>query len=237
MKSLILGVGEIGSAYHEILKPVYPDTYRLDLIPERSDKKLPKEVDILHVCLRYDEMWERLVENATRRFNPRLINVMSTVPPGETEKLGNSACHSTTRGLHPNLADFIMVTPKHIGGTKAEELAGYFIQAGLECVTHLKAKTTEAAHILSNLHYLTSIMFAREMESACRKWGVDYYDTVMRYSETHNQGYRKMGMSSKFRPIIHPPGDSIGGHCLVPNAKLIPEEMRGPIMRMLAGNE
>jgi UDP-N-acetyl-D-mannosaminuronate dehydrogenase len=234
MKSLILGVGEIGQSYYEILNPAYPQTYRLDILPERSDKKIPSEVDILHVCLRYSSEWFNSVTDAILKYRPDIVNVMSTVPPGETEKLGDIACHSTTRGLHPNLKAFIEATPKHIGGPKAEVLAKYFRDAGLECITHPKAKTTEAAHILSNLHYMTSIMFAREMESACRAWGVDYFDSVMKYSDSHNQGYSKMGYISKFRPIIHPPGKEIGGHCLVPHAKMIPEEIRGPIMRLLA---
>lgn len=233
MLGVILGAGEIGSAYYEILSEVYP-VFRMDIRPELRDDPLPDQADILHVCLRYNDGWESAVHDAIDQFRPELINVMTTTPPGTTEKLGPRAVHSTTRGLHPSLSQFIKATPKHIGGPRAQEVAAYFIGAGIECVTHAKARTTEAAHILSNCLYGANILFAREMESLCRTWGVDYYETVMRYSETHNQGYERMGFKSKFRPIIHPPGPVISGHCVTNNARLVPEDLRGPIMATLA---
>lgn len=237
MRSLILGVGEIGQAYYDILKPAYPQTYRLDLIPERSDKKLPKDVDILHVCLRYSDEWQRQVKEAIYRFHPKIVNVMTTVPPGTSEKLEEelpvSVCHSTTRGLHPNLSQFIRATKKHIGGKAAEEVALYFKCAGLSCITHARATITETLHIASNLQYAASLLFANELESFLRANAVDWYE-FERYSHSHNEGYAAMGMIGKMRPIIYPPGKVIAGHCLIPNSKLVPENQRGPVMRMLA---
>lgn len=236
MRGLILGFGEIGSAYYKILKPNYPKTYRLDILPERTDKKLPESIDILHVCLRYDNEWLARVREIVYRFHPKLINVMSTTPPGTTDKLfaeiGVLTAHSTTRGLHPNLADFIRVTPKHIGGSGAEAAANYFRAVGLECITHKRAATTEALHIASNAQYAASIAFASELEIMLRYYGVDWFD-FERYSYSHNLGYERMGMSSKFRPILSPPGNRIGGHCVVQSTQLIPEDIRGPIMKRI----
>lgn len=233
MISLILGVGEIGGAYYEILSPYYP-TYKLDIRPGLSSPGIPANVEIMHVCLRYGPDWYDSVAGAVKKYKPNLINVQTTTPPGTTAELGMQAVHSTTRGMHPALRDYIMATPKHIGGPHAEDVAQYFRKAGIECVTHSEAKTTEAAHILSNCLYGASILFAREMDALCRAWGVDYYESVMRYSETHNQGYRRMGIVSKMRPIVHPPGAAIGGHCVTQNARLVPEHLRGPIMSALA---
>lgn len=233
MKSIVMGVGEIGSAYYEILKDHYP-VWRLDIRPELRDDPLPDKCDILHVCLRYSDAWESAVNEAIDQFEPSLVNVMTTTPPGTTEKLGPLACHSTTRGLHPSLSAFIRATPKHIGGPMAISLSRYFEEAGLECVTHAKARTTELLHIASNTQYAASVVFAAELEQLFREYGVDWFD-FERYSHTHNQGYERMGYSSKFRPILHPPGKSIGGHCISQNSLLIPEDKRGPIMRMIAG--
>lgn len=233
MKSLILGAGEIGSAYYSILNEHY-SVWRLDIRPELRDDPLPDQADILHVCLRYNDGWESAVHDAIDQFRPELINIMTTTPPGTTAKLGPRAVHSTTRGLHPALSDFIKATPKHIGGPAADRVAAYFIGAGIECITHAKAVTTELLHIASNTQYAASIVFAAEIEKLFREYGVDWFD-FERYSFTHNQGYAKMGYSSKFRPILHPPGPTINGHCLTQNSLLIPEEKRGPIMRMIAG--
>jgi UDP-N-acetyl-D-mannosaminuronate dehydrogenase len=239
LKGIILGAGEVGGAYHSILSKRYK-VWRLDLKPELTDKDIPDSVDILHVCLRYlgKDQFLGAVSSAVFKHSPKIINVMSTVPPGTTEEVQRRtvriAAHSTTRGLHPRLEEYILATPKHVGGEAAEQVAEYFRAAGVGCVTHAKARTTELAHILSNSFYAASILFAQEMEALCREYGVDYYEAVMRYNETHNQGFEKMGMVSKFRPILHPPGDSIGGHCLVQNANLIPQELRGEIMQMIA---
>lgn len=162
---------------------------------------------------------------------------MSTVPPGTTASLGNVAVHSTTRGLHPYLSDFIKATPKHVGGPQAKKVADYFQEFGIQCITHSRAKTTEVAHILSNSLYAVQIAFADELEKACRMYGVDYYHSVMRYSETHNEGYAKMGLVSKFRPILTPPNARIGGHCVINALKMIDPDKRGPIMELLLSKE
>lgn len=116
----------------------------------------------------------------------------------------------------------------------AISLCRYFEGAGIECVTHPRAVTTELLHIASNTQYAASIVFAAELEKLFREYGVDWFD-FERYSFTHNQGYAKMGYSSKFRPILHPPGFTINGHCITQNSHLIPEDKRGPIMSMIAG--
>ena len=231
--SILLGAGEIGSAYYQILSPIFP-TWRVDILPEKCDIGVPDMVDILHVCLRYSDKWEAAVHDAIDGFEPSIINVMTTTPPGTTEKLGPRACHSTSRGLHPSLAAFIKATPKHIGGPRAEELADYFSGAGIECIIHARAVTTELLHVASNTQYAASIVFAAELEKLFREYGVDWFD-FERYSHSHNQGYARMGYSSKFRPILHPPGQTINGHCITQNSLLIPEDKRGPIMRMIAG--
>lgn len=232
MRGIILGAGEIGSAYYEILSRHYP-TYRLDIRPELRDDPLPSKCDILHVCLRYSDGWESAVNEAIDQFEPSLINVMTTTPPGTSEKLGPRAVHSTTRGLHPHLRDGILATPKHIGGPKAEEVASYFIGVGLECITHPFAKTTELAHLLSNAQYATAVLFADEMEKICRHYGTDYFETVMLYAQSHNKGYRAMGLNSKLRAILTPPYGKPGGHCIALAGELLEDEAIGPQIRLL----
>jgi hypothetical protein len=232
VKNLILGGGEIGSAYAKILDNVYV----LDVLPERSSKgKPPKKCDVLHVCLRYTPEFEGIVWEAIKTYKPRVLNVMSTVPPGTTEKFGTLTlvAHSTTRGLHPNLLESIMKTPKHIGGKGAAAVAEVF-KGTLDCVLHDHAKTTELAHILSNFLYACEIMAADEMDKLCRAYGVDYFEAVQLYSKSHNDGYRAMGLHSKYRPVLTPPSGKIGGHCVKLPPELIPDHLHGPLMKMLA---
>lgn len=232
---VILGVGEIGSAYVRILAPKYR-VFRVDIRPELSDPAdiLPDPADVLHICLRYTPRFLDIVKAAVEKFQPRLINNMTTCPPGITEQIAADACHSTTRGLHPHLEAWVRTGTKHIGGPDAAALAQVFAAVGIKTVVHDQAKTTELAHIMSNALYGVQIMFADEMDRLCREYGVDYFEAVQLYSMTHNQGYAAAGVRSKFRPILTPPHGRIGGHCVTQGAGLIPEKMRGPLLDRLA---
>src|SRR5204862_464610 len=75
---------------------------------------------------------------------------------------------------------------------------------GVRCVTHGNAKTTELAHILNNSAYGISLMFADEMAKLCREYGVDYYEAVMKYTETHNRGFRELDHPRLVRSILTP---------------------------------
>lgn len=231
MISVVLGAGEIGQAYYKLLKP-NGDVRRVDVIKSRSDKA-PKSADVLHICLRYGPDFLATVAAAVKRFKPRLINNMTTCPPGTTEMIGPDACHSTTRGLHPDLLSWIQNGTKHIGGPRAAEVAECF--PGVKTVLHDHAKTTELAHILSNFLYATEIMAADEMDKICRAYGVDYFEAVQLYSKTHNDGYRELGLHSKYRPVLTPPSGRLGGHCISLPPTLIPKEIHGPLMSQLAG--
>lgn len=228
--NLILGGGEIGSAYAQILD----DVAVVDIDPAKCKGK-PKKGGILHVCLRYTPDFEAIVRGAIADYKPRALNVMTTVPPGTTARFEPAlpAAHSTTRGLHPNLRESILTITKHIGGKGAQEVAKVF-HGVLPYVLHDHSKTTELAHILSNFLYATEIMAAEEMDKLCRAYGVDYFEAVELYSKTHNDGYRKMGLHSKYRPVLTPPHGRIGGHCVKLAPTLIPADLHGPLMKRLA---
>jgi UDP-N-acetyl-D-mannosaminuronate dehydrogenase len=165
---------------------------------------------------------------------PEYVNVLTTVPPGTTEKIRYDACHSTTRGLHPNLKEGLLTIPKHIGGPRARQIATIYRKSGIRCVVNVTAKTTEVAHILNNIAYGVNLVLADEMQGVCRHYGVDYYDSVMRYTETNNEGYTDLGHPSKVRMVLTPPNGNIGGHCVKMSAGLIPEENRGTLINTLA---
>lgn len=236
MKTVIIGRGEVGRALEEVLKNKY-EVVTKDL-EDWPEGKAPEGVGIVHVCLNYHGMGHgaffRVVNQYLRELNPDYLDICSTVPPGTTEVFGNRAVHSTTRGLHPNLSSGLLSIAKHIGGPASGAVAKYFSKAGVPCVTHRKARTTELAHILNNSAYGISLMFADEMSKLCREYGVDYFEAVMKYTATHNEGFSALDHERLVRPILTPPGNRIGGHCVTQGASLIPHELRGPLMDRLA---
>lgn len=216
MKSLIVGMGEVGTAHYNILSKTY-DVFKKDI----EDVELPNDFDIIHICIRYGPDFITNVDEYINKFSPDYINICSTVPPGTTEQFGGRAVHSTTRGLHPNLETGLLNIKKHIGGTYSKEIARYFERAGISCVAHTRARTTELAHILNNSAYGVNLMLADEMAKICRDYGVDYNEAVLEYTKTNNDGYERLDHKSKRRMVLMPPNGKIGGHCVVQSAQLI----------------
>jgi UDP-N-acetyl-D-mannosaminuronate dehydrogenase len=239
MKVLIVGFGEVGRAHYEVLK----DSNEVRAI-DTNKSIVPSEAllssifipDLILFAMRFSSPFVEDCRGYIRKYDtgqPLLINVLSTVPVGTTEMIHHNACHSTTRGLHPNLKSGLLAIPKHIGGKKAEDIAEVYRASGMQCVTHNTAKTTELAHILNNVAYGVNIALADEMEKLCRHYGVDYYEAIMRYTDTNNEGYERLGLKSKRRMVLTPPNGGIGGHCVKMSAGLIPEQIQGPIISSL----
>lgn len=231
--TLIVGMGEIGTSLYNILKEVYP-TWGVDLDEAKSKMdKCPEQVEVMHICIRYSDKFLDIVDEYGRKYRPKLLDICSTVPPGTCEKMGMSVCHSTTRGLHPNLEEGLKTITKHIGGGRSIELAGYFAQAGIPCYTHPRSKTTELLHLANNTHYALNVVFADEMSKIFRSYGVDYWD-YLKYTESNNAGFSALGHATKVRTIATPPNGKVGGHCIIQSANLIPEDRRGTLTNFVA---
>ena len=239
MKSLVVGMGEVGTALREVLGRKH-EVWGKDIGEEYVSpsgvkvREVPQAIGVIHVCLRYSEDFLGVVRGYADAHHPRVIDVCTTVTPGTTRLLGSSAVHSTTRGLHPNLRDSLLTFAKHVGGPLAKELIPYFGRAGIPTVAYERPETTELAHILYNAAYGVQLMFADEMQALCRHYGVDYLETVIGYTTTGNRGFEKLDHKGKARMLIWPPGGKIGGHCVVQGAQLLPAELRGPLLERLA---
>ena len=241
MKTIVIGTGEVGKALYDVLRRKH-ETWGKDIEAdywapngEKVKRENPPEgIEIMHVCIRYTEDFIGVVRGYVNAYNPRIIDVCTTVPPGTTRHVGPRAVHSTTRGLHPNISSSLRTFVKHIGGPLAKDLVPYFGQAGIPSVAYYQPETTELAHILYNSAYGVQLMFADEMYRLCRHYGVDYLETVVGYTATGNNGFEKFDHKGKARMLIWPPNGEIGGHCVVQGAGLIPEELRGPLLSKLA---
>jgi hypothetical protein len=237
---LICGFGEVGGSHARLIARVPSREVRaIDICPEKVPEsfKMPEGYapDVLLLAMRYEPDFVKTAKGYIEKFKPQLVNVLSTVPPGTCAQIGDFVTHSTTRGLHPNLEDGLLTITKHVGGGTSEQMARFYEVAGIRCHTHRLAKTTELAHILNNAAYGINVLFADEMAKLCREYGVDYFQAVMGYTATNNDGYQALDQGTKVRMILTPPNGNVGGHCLVHSAGLIPEEKRGPMLQMLAG--
>lgn len=216
----ILGYGEIGQAIAKFYqKPKIKDLKRDDGLSGAG---------VLNICIPWSEKFVNIVEKEIKNTKPKLTIIHSTVAPGTTKKLAkkfnNMVVHSPIRGVHPNLYGGIKTFVKYIGADnkKAGKMAEKHLRSlGIKTKLFIPSATTEAGKILDTTYYGLIIAWHGEMEKICDMFGVDFEKAVTDFNKTYNLGYAKLGMNNVVRPVLYPPKDIIGGHCVIPNAEIL----------------
>ena len=215
MTHLIIGKGEVGKALVKVLSPHYK-------IKSRDINDILRgSFDVLHIAYPWQKNFARVTKRYIREYSPRLVIIHATVPVGTTKNIGKIAAHSPVRGEHPNLAKGIKTFVKYFGGQKAKEAAKIFQDIGIRTKTFKKAETTELGKILDTTYYAWNIIFAKEVARVCKERGLDFDEVYTIPNTDYNEGYKKLGRQNVIRSILKPTRGPIGGHCLIPNAKLL----------------
>lgn len=214
-KHLVVGAGEIGRAVRNVLSK------KFDVSIRDKDDEVPGEFGVLHIAYPPIKNFLEITKKYIKKYKPDLVIVHATVPVGFTKKLGKSAVHSPVRGVHPHLEEGILTFEKYFGGPKAKEAAEIFEKLGVKAVTFPKAETTELMKILDTTYYGWNIVFNKEAKRLCDKFGVDFEDVYMRANKDYNEAYTKLGMPHVVRPVLKYMDGDIGGHCVIPNTKLL----------------
>lgn len=209
-KHCVIGLGEIGKALQEILKC------------DGEDLKIQaplKHYDYLHIAFPYDDYFEKEVKKYQDKFTPKFTIVHSTVPIGTCEKL--NAHHSPVRGVHPNLVDGILTFKKFLGGPQAFDIANELKKYRINCMCVREARHIEALKLIDTTQYGMMICINKEIYKWCQKNGVDYNIVYTLGNETYNDGYVKLFRPEVVRPHLTYMEGQIGGHCVLPNAKIL----------------
>ena len=219
MRSIIIGYGQIGKSLFNVLVP----HYQVGVFDENGVEISPfkEQPEILHICFGYSENFIEQVRIYQKKYRNLFTIIHSTVPLGTCAQLGSYTIHSPVRGLHPNLESGIKTFPKFIGGEKASEVADYFRKAGIKVIIFDKSETTEALKLWDTEYYKGCIEFAQRVKLFCDKHNLNFSEVYTIPNQTYNEGYTKLGMPEVVRPVLQPIMKEIGGHCLVPNSKLI----------------
>jgi hypothetical protein len=212
-------MGEVGSALMEILEQTYEEVGGIDL--ENNSRNIKDQFDILHICFPFKvgKIFESEVVRLQHVFKPKFTIIHSTVPVGTCRTL--NAIHSPIRGIHPNLKEGIMTFPKFLGGLDASHVADVFRRAGMKVILCHKSETTELMKLLDTEYYRTCIEFTQKAKMLCDKHKVPFSEAYTLSNLTYNEGYTKLGHSEFVRPVLQPIMLPIGGHCLIPNSKLL----------------
>jgi len=240
MKIGILGLGEVGQA----IKEVYlnnPKGKEFEIVVCDKAKNLYQfevpndEGDVmqyLHICLPYNEKFEDLVEAVCKKYNPGITIIHSTVKVGTTKRLNDKVgrvVHSPIRGVHPKLYEGVKTFVKYIGYDEFDVgnmIATHFSDdLGLDVGMFENSKTTELGKLLSTTYYGMAIAFHNYTNKICKENGLDFDKVMTDFNGTYNEGYKKLGKENVIRPVLYAPEDGkIGGHCIIPNAKILKEQ-------------
>lgn len=234
MKSSIIGLGEVGSALFAILK----NHYEVKWFEKDSDPHYGTE--IMHVCIPWSDEFLSIVKRYADIQQPTYIVNHSSVPVGTTEelyKLVKVPCfHSPVRGQHPDMTLGILNYVKYIGYWRAdpailEQVCQYFEKAGIKTKAINGTKTTELMKLLELCRYGTYIAFAKEQESICKHFGIDYDVAVKDYEGTRSDGLLRLNRPDLVQPLLYPFKDYVGGHCTVEDMEIMLGQLNTPLLR------
>ena len=234
MKSIgIIGYGEIGQG----LDKVYVEKGYTPLIKDLDRDDWLGGVDILNICIPWSDTFIIDVKNYLSSIKPGLAIIHSTVPPGTTHEIStkfSNVVHSPVRGIHPNLDKGIKTFVKVFGGVDAKKAAQHFYEdLDVETEVYESSCTTEVAKLLDTSYYGVCIAWHDYARKLCQKWGVDFNEAQSHYNMTYNHGYTELNKSHVVRPTLVPPEGNIGGHCVVPNAELLREELDSKLLEAI----
>ena len=241
-KVLIVGLGEVGHALYELFKECGKfDVYGFDIDDEKmrqivgEAQELPKNVDVMHICYPCIEQ-QKFIENTVgyiRRFKPKLTIVESTVPPGTTEKIYEETkapiVHSPIRGMHKTLETMkndIKFWTKYVGGIKREwsnQAREHFKKLGLKVKVLKSPIETELAKLFETTYRAWMIVCFQEMHRISRHFKADFDEVVDMIEDIHR---------ARLNKPLHYPG-VIGGHCLIPNCKLLLSRYDSEMLRLI----
>ncbi len=210
---VVAGLGEVGRPLFELLSAHYR-TVGIDI---KTPAEPVGEVDVLHVCYPF-EIKDFVGETARyiRDYKPRLTIINSTVAVGTTrtvaERTGVAVANSPVRGKHVRMLQEMRGYTKFVSAidaSDAEYAAEHFKAAGLKTKILAAPEATELAKLTETTYFGLMIAWAQEIERYCDRTGQSYDEIVSIYDEI------PFFPTTKYFPGV------IGGHCVMPNIKIL----------------
>lgn len=224
----VIGLGEIGSAIARLARQrhtVYGRT-------RHTDELKGKTVDILHLCYPYTDSFVDASVSNIKELNPKLVINEATVKPGTTETIykitKTPIVHSPVSGKHPRIYRYLFEMAKIIGpvNEKSYRMAKrHFEELGLTCVRFRSPLESELAKLLDTTYYGWNIIYEKFVHRLCQQFTARYSDVYTRFNRIYNDGYRRT-LPNVRRPVLEHQSGPIGGHCVIPNAKILNEWLK-----------
>ena len=237
---LVVGLGEIGGTVYTILKESGKfQVYGVDLDRKKMEEydsseppntQTGRSIDVLQICIPVPDKnkFIQISKSYIQKYQPALTIINSTVPIGTTVELHKQCsgliAHSPCRGVHKNkeymIKEFKRWT-KYVGGATPEAGASaeeHFKLAGLKTKQLANCSDTEFAKLFETTYRTWMITFFQKMSRLTRKYNAANPDLKISFNETVDF-IEDTHQARHDRPVMFP--DVIGGHCLLPNSKLM----------------
>lgn len=212
-KVIVVGLGEIGRPLLEVVSK-HHQALGVDISP--PDEKV-EGVEVMHICFPFQI--SDFVGEAVRYielFRPELTIIDSTVGVGTTrtvyERTGAAVVNSPVRGKHAHMLEDLLRYTKFVGAidpTAAKRAAEHFRSIGIRAKVLSSPEATELAKLTETTYFGVMIAWAQEVERYCDQFDQNYDEVVSFYDEI-----------KFFPPVKYFPG-VIGGHCVMPNIKIL----------------
>ncbi len=222
MKTLVVGLGEVGGPLLEIIK-ASQEAYGVDIKPAGP---IP-HCDIMHLCFPYVDR-EKFIAESVRyigKYAPLLTIVNSTVGPGTTRAIAEQAkadvVYSPVRGKHVKMRQDMLHYVKFVGAINpaaGQKACAHFESVGMKTRLLATPEAAELAKLTETTYFGVLIAWAQEVERYCKKFGANYEEVIAFYEEI---GF--------FPPVKYFPG-VIGGHCVMPNIKILKQHLPSGIL-------
>lgn len=226
---LIIGTGEIGSAIETIEKEA-GNSVSIQEYKDSTDLRDDKTYDMCHVCIPYSDKFIDIVADYLNDVKVEVCIIHSTVEMMTCSKLQNKTktaiTYSFCRGVHPNLVDGLKTFTKYVYGydLPVTMMSAHLKKIGIPAKPMLMSWSNgELAKIMDTTYYGYNILFAKYVNEICEEHHLNFDAVYTQPNLTYNEGYSELGKTNVIRPVLTPPEGEIGGHCVVPNFKLLPD--------------
>jgi len=235
-KNVVAGLGEIGLPIYQLISKATP-TIAFDinpkLIPKLNNKNFHSfDTSLLHVCIPFNKKFFENVNYLITKFDPKGIVIHSTISPGTTLRLQNNlkipVIYSSTRGVHKRMKSDLKRYTKFFSvyswAPRSNWVKKYY--SSLLKKTGIKTKemstpvTLELAKIVCDTSYYGWLINYAQLSNMIAKQYDVNYDEMWGFSD---EIHKFLGNRPKMFPGF------IGGHCVIPNLKLI----NNPILKMI----
>lgn len=222
---VVVGLGEVGKPLLELISR-HHEVVGVDVSPPT---KRVKVVDVMHVCYPF-EIEDFVGETARyiKLFEPRLTVINTTVAVGTTraiaERTGAAVVHSPVRGKHARMLEELPSYTKFVGAidpVSAKRAAKHFESLGMKTRILSSPEATELAKLTETTYFGLLIAWAQEVERYCDQLDLNCDEIIFFYEEI---GF--------FPPVKYFPG-IIGGHCVMPNIKILSRVDHSEILRAI----